>query len=460
MSRVFVSPADLRTRFSNGLSRMYRDEVPAYGTLLDIVDTVNQEAGAQTGAEATSETASRIAVERHGAIRLGTPSELFNMRRMFALLGMEAVGYYDLTVAGIPVHSTAFRPVSPAALEENPFRVFTSLLRLDLITSDALRAKAEALLQARSIFTPMALDLCARAEQEGGLGEADADRFIAELTETFRWHADAPVTLELYEELLASHRLTADIVSFKGPHINHLTPRTLDIEAVQARMPDHGISPKAVIEGPPLRHCPILLRQTSFKAIVEPVRFADGEAGQHLARFGEIEQRGAALTPKGRALYDRLLDAVRADILPAGDGSNSAAYRARLEAEFAAFPDDWETLRREGLAYFDYKLTPEGEALALSGGEHDLDIDTLIARGLVIATPQTYEDFLPVSAAGIFTSNLGDGDAAIIATRSNQDAFETALGASVADPFALYAQIEARSKAICLEAFRAQAVAE
>ena len=53
---------------------------------------------------------------------------------------------------------------------------------------------------------------------------------------------------------------------------------------------------------------PILLRQTSFKALEEPVLFAGEHKGTHTARFGEIEQRGVALTPKGRELYDRLLN--------------------------------------------------------------------------------------------------------------------------------------------------------
>ncbi|MFP3354698.1 DUF1338 family protein, partial [Pseudoalteromonas sp. SIMBA_153] len=75
-----------------------------------------------------------------------------------------------------------------------------------------------------------------------------------------------------------------------------------------------------MIEGPPKRNCQILLRQTSFKALEEAVRFkntlADAgqnshEQGQHTARFGEIEQRGVALTPKGRALYDKLLSDAR-----------------------------------------------------------------------------------------------------------------------------------------------------
>ncbi|MFT7865638.1 2-oxoadipate dioxygenase/decarboxylase family protein, partial [Salmonella enterica] len=65
--------------------------------------------------------------------------------------------------------------------------------------------------------------------------------------------------------------------------------------------------PKILIEGPPRREIPLLLRQTSFKALEEPVHFAGEHLGTHTARFGEIEQRGVALTPKGRELYDRLL---------------------------------------------------------------------------------------------------------------------------------------------------------
>jgi uncharacterized glyoxalase superfamily metalloenzyme YdcJ len=38
-------------------------------------------------------------------------------------------------------------------------------------------------------------------------------------------------------------------------------------------MPKYGIEPKILIEGPPRRDVPILLRQTSFKALEEPVLF-------------------------------------------------------------------------------------------------------------------------------------------------------------------------------------------
>ncbi|GAJ28518.1 2-oxoadipate dioxygenase/decarboxylase HglS [Acidomonas methanolica] len=434
-----ISPDVIRACFAAAMSEMYRREVPLYGTLLDIVAAVNRRTldadpalrdriEAEGGME-------RLSVERHGAIRLGTAEELATCRRLFAVMGMEPVGYYDLSVAGVPVHSTAFRPVTVQALSRCPFRIFTSLLRLELIEDNALRAEAEAILARRRIFSPALLDLLDTAEAGGGLTEAQAERFVNEALETFRWHPDTTVSRETYERLNAAHRLIADVVCFRGPHINHLTPRTLDIDAVQAEMIARGIPAKAVIEGPPRRACPILLRQTSFTALEEQVAFqaADGRSvpGSHTARFGEVEQRGVALTPAGRALYDRLLDEAR--------GADPADYAATLERAFAAFPDDLETLRGEGLAYFRYLGRPHHRV------PHYATLDDLVQSGAVTAVPLTYEDFLPVSAAGIFQSNLGGGARTHYAAEASRSAFETALGTSVADETAIYAAQQAAS---------------
>ena len=103
-------------------------------------------------------------MERHGAIRLGTPEELSTIRRLFMVMGMVPVGYYDLSVSGIPVHSTAFRPTSEEALRRNPFRVFTSLLRLDLIEDGEARRAAAAALARRNIFTPRCMELIEQFE--------------------------------------------------------------------------------------------------------------------------------------------------------------------------------------------------------------------------------------------------------------------------------------------------------
>ncbi|MBL1242608.1 MAG: VOC family protein, partial [OCS116 cluster bacterium] len=315
-----------------------------------------------------------------------------------------------------------------------------------------LRNEAMQTIAQREIFTPMAISLVEKAERDGGLNKADASLFVSEVTETFKWHAQAKVSLELYNRLHDAHRLIADIVSFKGPHINHLTPRTLDIDTVQELMPERGITPKAVIEGPPQRQCAILLRQTSFKALEEKVQFTqtqdEASLGTHTARFGEIEQRGIALTPKGHTLYDELLSQTRAVITPAADGSNAAEYNQKLNQTFADFPDDWDELRRQELAYFSYSLTEIGENAVNVG---DMRIDSLIKNGLVRFDPIIYEDFLPVSAAGIFQSNLGDNAAKAIVSNANQPMFEADLGIKVMDSFAHYADIQQASLANCLE---------
>lgn len=453
----FVSPDLIRQRFSRAMSDMYREEVPLYGALMDLVAQVNAGVLEQDPAIArqlrhTGEI-QRLDLERHGAIRVGTASELATLGRLFAVMGMQPVGYYDLTPAGVPVHSTAFRAVHESALQVSPFRVFTSLLRLELIDNPALRDFAESVLARRSIFTPRALALIEQAEARGGLSEPEAREFVEQALETFRWHHSATVTAEQYQQLSAQHRLIADVVAFKGPHINHLTPRTLEIDQVQQRMPGHGITPKAVIEGPPRRTCPILLRQTSFKALEEPVAFTDQPHGRgsHSARFGEIEQRGAALTPKGRALYDQLLNAARDALGDFPNEANAQRYDALMAEHFQAFPDNHDDMRTQGLAYFRYFVSDQGLA-ARQQGDRPTGLEALIRAGHVRAEPLVYEDFLPVSAAGIFQSNLGDDAQSHYAGHSNRQAFEQALGRRTIDELQLYADTQQRSLQACAEA--------
>ena len=450
----FVSPDLIRQRFSKAMSDMYREEVPLYGALMELVDQTNREVlAAQPDIarqlDSTGEI-QRLDMERHGAIRVGTAKELATLARLFAVMGMQPVGYYDLTPAGVPVHSTAFRAVHEAALQVSPFRVFTSLLRLELIEDPELRAFAESLLNQRSIFTPAVLHLIEQAESAGGLNEPEAEEFVLQALETFRWHHSATVTAAQYQTLSAQHRLIADVVAFKGPHINHLTPRTLDIDRVQAQMPVHGITPKAVIEGPPRRHCPILLRQTSFKALDEPITFTDqhNTRGSHSARFGEIEQRGAALTPKGRALYDRLLNAARDELGDFPNEGNAARYNELMTQHFGEFPDSIEGMREQELAYFRYFPTEKG---LTAGSLTSASLEDLLREGHVKAEPLVYEDFLPVSAAGIFQSNLGDAAQTHYGEHSNRQVFEQALGRATIDELELYAETQRRSIEECAQ---------
>lgn len=426
---VFVSSDEIRSTFAAAMSNMYRREVPLYGALLDLVGKVNERAllaNPELFSSGQGDKA-RLDVERHGAIRLGTAQELATIHRIFQVMGMSPVGYYDLSVGGVPVHATAFRPVTASALAANPFRVFTSLLRLELITDTQLRDDAAEILWNRKIFSVGALELLEKFEKDGGLGVADAEQFVSEVLNTFRWHSSATVKKADYQRLHDAHPLIADVVCFRGPHINHLTPRTLDIDAAQAEMLRQGIDAKEVIEGPPHRAVPILLRQTSFRAQEEPVLFDGRQEGAHTARFGEVEQRGMALTRAGRALYDELL-------LQAREFQASADYAIHLKRLFGDFPDDLEAIRKSGLGYFRYELVENLESTCNSA----VSLDELVELGIVRAYPITYEDFLPVSAAGIFLSNLGGAQRAPVCSTPARDIFELALNAKVLDEFILY----------------------
>lgn len=452
----FVHPDEIRARFSSAMSDMYQDEVPLYGALLQLVaDINNQTMGQQpelTRHLRQTGEIERLNMERHGAIRVGTAAELATLRRLFAVMGMLPVGYYDLAPAGVPVHSTAFRAVHEASLQTCPFRIFTSLLRLELIEQPELRQQAADILAKRVIFTPRAIELITQHEISGGLTSNEADDFIAQSLETFRWHNQATVSADVYQQLHDQHRLIADVVAFKGPHINHLTPRTLHIDAVQIAMPEHQITPKAVIEGPPPRRCPILLRQTSFKALEEQVSFVatDGRLiqGHHTARFGEIEQRGAALTAKGRNLYDCLLQAAQDQLQVPVNEKNALQYMAILKEKFSQFPDDYPTMRAEQLAFFRYFPTERGLS-TLTESMQNLTLDQLIDGEFIQYEPLVYEDFLPVSAAGIFQSNLGDSGHSQFAGHSSKQDFQRALGATVIDELQLYEETQQRSIVAC-----------
>ncbi|KAK8864125.1 hypothetical protein IAR55_001371 [Kwoniella newhampshirensis] len=454
----FIDPDELRAQFCTALSEMYRSEVPLYGDLVSLVDEVNSEV--MDSSPELWEVGDRVRVERHGAIRLGTSSELQTVTRLFRLMGMFPVGYYDLSSSGVPVHATAFRPLSADALSKHPFRIFTSLLRPDLIPDLPLREEVIEILDRREIFHPAVLTILDRAErQDGQLSKEDGKMLVEFGLETFKWHERALVTRETYVRMKRFHPLLADIAGFKGPHINHLTPRVLDIDKVQEMMAERGIPPKDIIEGPPNRSCPILLRQTSFQALTEPILFAcasPGETspGSHRARFGEIESRGCALTKKGHELYQSLM---RSAGQPTVD---NVKWQSHLSSVFtpSAFPDTWSEIRHSKLAYFTYSLSSSSSSSSSTSASSstpashsDETIEELIHQGVVEYTPIVYEDFLPASAAGIFQSNLGNDEHHEQSILSKSDArkeaearerLERCVGGKIWDYFQLYDKIE------------------
>lgn len=396
-----VSTADLRARFASGLSRMYGAEVPAYTSLVDVSTEVNRECA---GDDRLGSLA-RVTAERHGAIRVGNPRELADVAALFAAFGMYPVGFYDLRDAGspVPVVSTAFRPIDGEELARNPFRVFTSMLA----TADArffpaaLRVRVERFVKRRQLFDPALIADARRIASAGLVDDDSAGDFVRRATAAFALARD-PIDKAWYDELTAVSAVAADIAGVGSTHVNHLTPRVLDIDELYRRMTARGVTMIDAIQGPPRWDGPdVLLRQTSFRALAEPRLFRDSDGavteGSLRVRFGEVEARGVALTRKGRQRYDAAMSVPD----PAASWAN---HFPATDAELAA----------EGLAYY---------------------------RGGDPTKPVVYEDFLPVSAAGIFRSNL-DGDTVAVEAddRSgySMDWLAGAIGQYLHDPYDLY----------------------
>ncbi|MGO4752746.1 DUF1338 family protein, partial [Streptomyces sp. 2MCAF27] len=230
-----ITQWQLRAAFAARLSEMYGQEVPAYTTLVDVSREVNEDVLRARGSDAERlGSISRVTAERHGAIRVGTPQELRQVARIFSALGMHPVGFYDLREAAasaVPVISTAFRPVDGEELARNPFRVFTSMLTpADPRFFDAdLRSRLEAFLADRELFPAELLALADRATAERELPEAEAERFLRLAVHAFELSPE-PVDQAWYETLGRISAVAADIGGVRSTHINHLTPRVLDID--------------------------------------------------------------------------------------------------------------------------------------------------------------------------------------------------------------------------------------
>ncbi|HEY2447880.1 MAG TPA: VOC family protein [Mycobacterium sp.] len=399
----------LRERFAAGLSAMYAQEVPAYTTLVEVSTQVNRDyAERHPGAQRLG-SLSRVTAERHGAIRVGTPQELAAVADLFSAFGMVPVGYYDLrdAVSPVPVVSTAFRPIDGDELARNPFRVFTSMLALQdprFFDTD-LRARVQTFLDRRQLFDPALIARARMIAAAGGCGVDEADDFVAQAVAAFAL-SHQPIEKSWYGELSRVSAVAADIAGVASTHINHLTPRVLDIDELYRRMTARGVTMIDAIQGPPRWHGPaVLLRQTSFRALAEPRRFRDDDGtvveGSLRVRFGEVEARGVALTPKGRDRYDAAMARLSGNDDPA-------------EVWSQYFPATDDEMATQGLAYY-----RDGDP----------------------AKPVVYEDFLPASAAGIFRSNLDrDTKAADVADDSgySMEWMAEAIGRQIHDPYVLY----------------------
>lgn len=532
-----ANKVQMQHRLFAELSTMFGKEVPLYDKALVVNRECNKTVCAllaqmYNGFAISDEQLDKTSGERHGAIRIGRPDEYRWIARFFAQFAMEPHNFYDMANVGAksqPIIATAFRSA------HNPeHRVFSSLLLTDYF-DEKTKARIEAVLAQRTVFSDKAKQLIEKGEKQGGLYWNDANDLIREGTERiFKWTGKAR-DHALYKELCdAGFKIAADIACFQAHHLNHLTPNTFWMDLYTAamklclgEMPEvefrrraekaltrlttfadrdymklhfkhltreqveayPSVKPAAdapaeladaltrrllqndlqlktykhagfkdFTEGPSW-DTPVLLRQDAYKALTEPVSFSnpDGTTTEtvHTARFGEIEQRFYATTKKGRDLYDACLTAgdAQRDKNPGLAKTNFDQYESEYMAAYKPFPKTLRELVHQGLIYGRYVATAKG--LGAKGSIATTDLGQLVAQGFVQVEGLRYEDFLPVSAAGIFASNLsqyGTKTTAAEKPKYTKKRLEEIMGRTIIETDEAYAGMEAASKLETYEA--------
>ena len=207
----------------------------------------------------------RVTAERHGAIRVGTPRELAQVARMFAALGMHPVGFYDLRDAGAERGAGRLDGV-PADRRGRAGPQPVPGLHLDaghrrpavLRRRDLQRAAARRSWPRRELFPPELLDAGRpRRRRAAACRRRTRTRFLDLATAAFELSTE-PVDRAWYDELERISAVAADIGGVPPTHINHLTPRVLDIDELYradagARHHDDRRDPGAAALGRPGR---------------------------------------------------------------------------------------------------------------------------------------------------------------------------------------------------------------
>lgn len=287
----------------------------------------------------------------------------------------------------------------------------------------------------------------------GELGEADFKARAATALTRFTAQCDRHMVRLLFRHLTAEQiegfgnggAGSSDIAGI----VEALTVRLTQPDLRLTELKHAGF--KDFTEGPS-EDTPVLLRQDAYKALTEAVTFHEDDgstlASSHTARFGEIEQRFYATTSAGRKLYDDCLAQAEADRDkdPGLVKRDFAAYQRAYASAFCAFPKSLDGLLAKGLIYGRYSATDKGRGAR--GSLQTTDLAELVRQGHARVEGLRYEDFLPVSAAGIFASNLsqyGTKSTAAVKPTYTQSMLEDILGVKIIDADGVYRGMHAQS---------------
>lgn len=281
-----LSPAQLRAQFVAAATAKFAGNVPDFVTLQTLVQ-------AQGG----------VFRNDHGAIRTADVAVRELFVRAARVLGL----HRDLDYR-FPAKKLVSFDLQAAGEDHTSFKIFVSQVDLDAFPPDiAALIREDCAEQAAAVDHTAFIALISKAEQTGGLNEADAQTFVQHFVHQLM-HRNGPAMRRSTLQAVAAVSGEAASALALGPDFNHVTIDVLaagfaGIEVMAAQMVRAGFTLLPAIQGAPGTK----LRQTATMAATmpTPVREADGSAGMAHSekQFVEIIERGQASAPDGRKLW-------------------------------------------------------------------------------------------------------------------------------------------------------------
>ena len=281
-----LPPALLRERFVAAATDKFAANVPDFVALQGLV---RQQGG--------------VFRNDHGAIRTADPAVAALFVRAARVLGL----YRDRDYR-FPAKKLVSFDLQAAGQDHTPFKVFLSEVDLDAFPADvAALVREDCAGQAAAVDHAPFLSLIARAEAQGGLGETDAQAFIAHFVHRLMHRNGPPMRRATLHAVAAVSGEAASALAL-GPDFNHVTIDVRaagfdGIETMAATMQAAGFKLLPAIQGAPNTK----LRQTATLAATmpTPVREADGGHGSADTekQFVEIIERAQAQAADGTKLW-------------------------------------------------------------------------------------------------------------------------------------------------------------
>ena len=157
----------------------------------------------------------RLNVERHGAIRVGTAQELATLRRMVCHYGdVPGELLRSLAGRGAGIIRQHFGPLMLLLWRVIPSAFLPHYSALSLSRTNYYARKRRRFCVSAISSPHGCRQLLQEYEQRGGFNETQAQEFVQEALETFRWHQSATVDEKNLSRLAHEHRLIADVVLF------------------------------------------------------------------------------------------------------------------------------------------------------------------------------------------------------------------------------------------------------